>query len=77
VFKDEDLHRRLVEALANSKTDNYARQCLEYIEEPALAYLENLELTEERSKAIVDIKKAIEKRLEDFPESTWYSGTGD
>lgn len=76
MFMNARLLKALVGALARKETSRQARSCLALIEEPALPYLEQGELTKPASDAIVEIKKAMAKRQKKFPESTWFSAYG-
>lgn len=77
VFTNSELIEPLIALLAEKKTQSYARKCLVYIEEPALQYLEELEMTKSTSDAIVAIKKAMIARVKKHPDSTWYGASGD
>lgn len=76
LFTDSRLLTPLVAALGRKETERLARSCLVVIEEPALPYLEQGELTKATSEAIVGIKKAMANRLKKHPDSTWYSAYG-
>ena len=77
VFSDGNLIKRLIGALAHTKTDGDAESCLTLIEEPSLLYLDaRADLGKAEGDAIVSIKKAIAKRLKKRPESTWFSAYG-
>ncbi len=76
LFANTALIDPLVVSLGNEKTASGAKKCLTLIEEPALKTLEAKELTKPISDTIVSIKNAIAKRQKKFPESTWFSASG-
>ncbi len=73
VFTNVQLLNPVVDALSEKATASAARKCLVLIEEPALKYLEDRELTKPISDTIVSIKKAMARRKKKHPDSTWYS----
>lgn len=76
LFTNPKLLQPLVTALARKETASAARKALTLIEEPALPYLEKMEMTPAVSAAVVDIKKAITRRQTKQPDSTWFSAYG-
>ena len=65
--------KSLIACLANEKTISGAKDCLVSIEEPTLALLDKQEMNKGVSDTIVAVKKAIAKRMEKHPDSTWFS----
>ena len=76
LFSNRKLIEPIVKALADKVTDSYAKSCLILIEEPALSYLEAVEMIGPVADSIVGIKKAMAKRQKKHPESTWFSAYG-
>jgi len=76
VFTSDQLLTAMIGALEQEKLAAAAEKCLVAIEEPALAQLESRPRSEAISEAIAEIRKAIAKRQEKFPTSTWFSAVG-
>lgn len=72
IMKDE----KLIRALLENVKDSNASKALEQIEEPVLSYISDYE-----GKKVISlekkINKAIAKRTKKYPDSNWYSATGD
>lgn len=77
VFGNPKVIGPLVAALTMEKAESSARKCLAVIEEPSLELLEEQDLSEPISDAIVAVKKAIASRMKKHPDSSWYSADGE
>ena len=77
VFSNPALIKPLLGALAVTKAASYARKCLVLIEEPALKYLDEAEMSKPVADTIVAIKKAIDSRQKKYADSTWFNGSGE
>lgn len=76
VFTSKKIIEPLVKALGDKKNAADARACMVYIEEPVLPFLEKQEVTKEVSDTVVAIRKAMAERIKKYPNSKWYSATG-
>lgn len=77
VFANAALIKPLVGALLDKKAASYARKCLALIHEPAVKYLDEVEMTKPIADALVAVKKEIVKRQKKHADSTWYSASGE
>ena len=76
IFAEKKLIEPVVALLNEKKLSGTARKLLVIIEEPSLKYLEEQELTKPVSDTIVEVKKAVAKRVKKFPDSSWSSPEG-
>jgi hypothetical protein len=77
VFANPALIKPLVGALADKKAASYAKKCLILIQDPAIKYLDEAEMTKSIAAALVSVKKAIISRQKKHADSTWYSAAGE
>lgn len=67
---------KLIKALLNNISESKARSILVMIEEPVLKYLPAYR-GKDAIKLEAKLTKAIQKRKKNYPNSTWYSATGE